>query len=53
MKICTRFSFKNKFLFAFIAMVTFQSFLFAQCPMPEADGTYNPKDDIIITSYHQ
>ncbi|WP_186826728.1 beta strand repeat-containing protein, partial [Psychroserpens burtonensis] len=34
-------------------MITCQTFLFAQCPVPEADGTYNPKDDIIITSYHQ
>ncbi|WP_420912075.1 DUF7507 domain-containing protein, partial [Psychroserpens jangbogonensis] len=53
MKISTRFSLKNKFSFAFSAMMFFQAFLFAQCPVPEADGTYNPKDDIIITSYHQ
>ena len=55
MKIFDQFLFKNKQ----ILMLSVFSIMFgltqviAQCPTIEPDGVYNPKDDILMTSYHQ
>ncbi|MCF6279166.1 MAG: Ig-like domain-containing protein [Flavobacteriaceae bacterium] len=57
MKIFTQFSINSvlikrsvlTFLLSIFAFNTIQ----AQCPTIEPEGVYNPKDDILITSYHQ
>ena len=55
MKISTRFSFSKilTIILTFWFSLVVQNKSFGQCPVIGTSKVYNPKDDILITSYHQ